>query len=167
MERSKSLSIKSIRRYKLFVVINISILFLFYVGFQLIEGGVFGIIVALAYLFTMIFYWYPSIGKSLKKLKEVSYDGKNLYVQESGYEIQIPFQEVRDVEIISLDGLYKFNLYHHDQFGKEVVCKPSLWYPLNFKRVDKELNRIRYLIRKAKWSQRELDEDSNQLPSSS
>ena len=48
-----------------------------------------------------------------------------------------------------MDGLYKFKLYHHDQFGSEVVCKPSIWYPFNYKRIDAELNRIRSYVRKA------------------
>ncbi|MEM6642159.1 MAG: hypothetical protein AAF616_04190 [Bacteroidota bacterium] len=90
MERSKSLSIKSVRRYKLFVIVSISQLFLAYVLVHLAQGSIYGVIVALAYVATMVFYWYPSIGKSLRKLKEVSYDSKNLYVKEGDYEIQIP-----------------------------------------------------------------------------
>ncbi len=88
-------------------------------------------------------------------LKEISYDSSNLYIHEADYEIQIPYYQVRDVEIISLGGLYKFHLYHSDQFGKEVLCKPSIWYPLNYKKVDKELDRIRAMIKK---SHREYNE---------
>ncbi|MEO9484678.1 MAG: hypothetical protein ABJG47_14565 [Ekhidna sp.] len=149
MERSKSLSINSVKRYKFFLMGSLSIMFLAYMTLYLIDGDLYGVVMVVVYLALMIFYWYPNIGKFLKKIKEVSYDKENLYVQEGTYEIQIPFHEVKDIEIVSLDGLYKFKLYQSDQFGDEVICKPSLWYPLNYKKVDAELNRIRGLVRKA------------------
>lgn len=72
---------------------------------------------------------------------------------------------MKDVEIISLDGLYKFRLYHHDQFAKEVVCKPSIWYPLNFRKVDKELDRIRSWVRRAHHEFKEETYSANELQS--
>lgn len=99
-------------------------------------------------------------------IKEVSHDKENLYVKEGTYEIQIPFYQVKDVEILSLDGLYKFHFFHHDQFGKEVICKPSLWYPLNFRKIDKELDQLRFLVRKAHLEYKD-DVNSNALASSS
>ncbi len=96
-----------------------------------------------------------ALSKSYKdtygKIKEISYDEENLYVHEQDYEIQIPYHQVKDVEIISLGGLYKFTLLRHDQFGREVICKPSIWYPLNYRKIDKKLNKIRSMIRKAQW----------------
>ncbi|MEQ8626024.1 hypothetical protein [Ekhidna sp.] len=149
MERSKSLSIRSVKRYKLFLIAMVTLFFGFYVIYYTKMSGLFGILMAIIYVGLMVFYWYPNIGKFLRKIKEVSYDNENLYVREGDYEIQIPFYQVKDIEIISMDGLYKFKLYHHDQFGSEVVCKPSIWYPFNYKRIDAELNRIRSYVRKA------------------
>ncbi|MEP0985198.1 hypothetical protein [Ekhidna sp.] len=149
MERSKSLSVKSIKAYKLLLIGAVSFLFIFYVLINSSRGGLFGILSAITYVFIMIFYWYPNLTKFFRQIKEVAYDQENLYVKEGSYEIQVPFHQVKDIEIVSLDGLYKFKLYHNDQFGDEVICKPSLWYPLNYKKIDAELNRIRALVRKA------------------
>lgn len=149
MERSKSLSIKAVQSYKLFLISIVSVLFITYVVIYATERGIIGILAAATYIILMMFYWFPNLKKFLNQIKEVAYDKENLYVKEGDYEIQIPFYEVKDIEILSLDGLYKFKLYHHDQFGDEVICKPSIWYPLNYKKVDAELNRIRSLVRKA------------------
>lgn len=114
MERSKSLSIKSIKWYKIIVSSLLSVAVLAYVIAMGLSGGVFGWIMALSYLAMGIFIWIPRQKEFIRKLKEISYDNKNLYVKEGDYEIQIPFHSVKDVEILSLDGLYKFHLYHHD-----------------------------------------------------
>lgn len=95
-----------------------------------------------------VFYWLPQTRKFHSTIKEVSYDSSNLYVKEGNYEILVPFHGIKDIELVSADGLYKFTLYPPDQFGREVICKPSIWYPLNYKRIDKELNRIRAMVRK-------------------
>lgn len=149
MERSTSLSIKSIKQYKYLLIVFFSILGLLYSTSFFTRYDPLNLILGAGWFALLIFYWYPNVGKFLKKIKEVSYDKENLYVKEGAYEIQVPFHEVKDIEIVSLDGLYKFKLYHNDQFGNEVICKPSLWYPLNYKKVDTELNRIRALVRKA------------------
>ncbi|MEQ6168649.1 hypothetical protein AAOE16_15745 [Ekhidna sp. MALMAid0563] len=165
MERSKSLSIRSVKRYKLFLIAMVTLFFGFYVIYYTKMSGLFGILMAIIYVGLMVFYWYPNIRKFLRKIKEVSYDNENLYVREGDYEIQIPFYQVKDIEIISMDGLYKFKLYHHDQFGSEVVCKPSIWYPFNYKRIDAELNRIRSYVRKAHREYKEQIGLDRSLPS--
>lgn len=82
-------------------------------------------------------------------MKDISYDDAHLYINENGVEEQIPFYEIRDVEIVSLNGICKFNFFNIQLHGGAVTCKTSMWYPLNFKKVDKEFNRVRALIRKA------------------
>lgn len=149
MERTKSLSIQSVKRYKVVTAIVLSLLMLAYIYIMGFSDNWTSKLIAVSYILMGIFVYWPRVKDFLKKIKEVSYDKENLYVKEGAYEIQIPFYEIKDIEIMSLDGLYKFTLYHHDQFGNEVICKPSLWYPLNYKRIDAELNRIRSLVRKA------------------
>jgi len=105
--------------------------------------------------YILIFYrsW-----KSFKLLKQVSYDEQNLYVQQDDFESQIPFYRIKNVELISLDGVYKFVLIDNDQFGDTVLCKPSIWYPFTYKKVDKELQEIRNRIAKVKelyWQDRD------------
>ncbi|WP_420578424.1 hypothetical protein [Ekhidna sp.] len=165
MERSKSLTTRAFAIYKITLVV---ILFLF-VGFYAIthiqKGGWFGYLIGFGYPFLVMAYWYPSFLRRIKSMKELSYDSENLYVKEKNYEIQIPYHLVKDVEIVSLDGLYKFKLFQHDQFGDEIVCKPSIWYPLNYKRIDAELNRIRSYVRKAHRVYKEQIGSDRSLPS--
>lgn len=165
MERTKSLSVKGVRRYKILGYTGILMMLLLYVFTGLTRGDTFGLIISAAMGLMVIFYWYPNIGKFLANLREVSYDSENLYVIQDNMETQIPFTEIRDVEIVSLDGLYKFNLFSESAFGKEILCKPSVWHPLNYPKVDKELNRVRGLIRKTHAEYREQVTDKNQLAS--
>lgn len=165
MKRTKSLTIKSIKIYKGITVGLITAIFLSYFVMNLMDRGLFGLLLAGSYVIIMIFIWFPSIKSFISKLKEVSYDDDHLYVKEGDYEIQIPFHQIKDIEIISMDGLYKFKLYHNDQFGDEVICKPSIWYPLNYKKIDKELNRIRSMVRKAHMNYKEQINATNTLAS--
>ncbi len=165
MERSKSLSIHSVKTYKIFTIVTLSGFVIFYIFFLGLSDSLFNWILAAGYVVLSVFIWFPQYKKFFSKIKEVAYDTENLYVKEGDYEIQIPFHQVKDIEIISFDGLYRFKLYHHDQFGSEVICKPSLWYPFNYKRVDAELNRIRSLVRKAHWDYKDQIGVDKALPS--
>ena len=164
-ERSKSLSIKNVKAYKIFLLSSLAVFVIAYALFSIHSGDWSGIFIAIIYPIILVRFWFPQMKKSLNKLKELSYDKENLYVMEKGYEIQVPFHQVKDIEIMSTDGLYKFTLYHNDQFGNEVTCKPSLWYPLNYKRIDKELNRIRMMVRKAHQNYKEQIENNKSLAS--
>ena len=44
--------------------------------------------------------------------------------------------EGKIIEITSLDGMYRFNLMDQEVFGPYILCKTSMWYPFNFKKVD-------------------------------
>lgn len=164
-ERSKSISIKYVKAYKIFLMGLMTAFVVFYAILSGISGDWLGIAISIVYPILLVAFWFPQMKKSLDRMKELSYDSENLYVMEDGYEIQIPFHQVKDIEIMSIDGLYKFTLYHHDQFGNEVTCKPSLWYPLNYKRIDKELNRIRAMVRKAHHNYKEQIDGDKSLAS--
>ncbi len=99
--------------------------------------------------FTGIFYlafWgyfaYKAISMILK-LKNISYDDSSVYYEKKGFEVQIPFEEIRDIEIKTVTGIYNINLYRPSQDGKKVPFKMSLWYPLNFKAQDEKVDVLR------------------------
>lgn len=165
MERSKSLSINSIKKYKLFSAAVLTAFVIAYILLLGVSNKWSNWVIAGIYIGFSVFVYWPKMRDFFRKIKEVSYDRENLYVKEGEYEIQVPFYEVKDIEIVSLDGLYKFKLYHHDQFGNEVICKPSLWYPLNYKRIDAELNRIRALVHKAHHEYMKRTDSERTLPS--
>ena len=146
MRRTKSISIKSIRLYKAALYCFLLAYFLAYSGFYIMEYRWLGILMVVVVVVASVYFWYPGLSKNLNRLKELSYDNENLYIIEKGVEEQIRFCEVKDVEIVSLDGIYQFNFFDKQLHNGAVRCKTSMWYPLNFRTVDKELNRVRGLI---------------------
>ena len=157
-----TLTTKAIRIYKIIIIALIALAGMVYIYLGADIAGIWGV---LMYGVFIVFMAKKYFNETYSKIKEVSYDEQSLYVKEGEYQIQIPFYQVKDIEIISMDGLYKFKLYHHDQFGDEVVCKPSIWYPFNYKRIDAELNRIRSYVRKAHREYKEQIGLDRSLPS--
>ncbi len=130
-----------------------------------LDGSIIGWVFGVGYAVILIAYWFPSALKTIKQMKNLSYDDENLYVLEDGVEEQIPFEQVKDVEIMSLNGIYRFNFFNKDLHDGFVTCKTSMWYPLNYPAVDKELNRVRALIRKSHQNYRDKIGNENRLAS--
>lgn len=157
MQRIKTLTSGSLQTYKfglyiLFFVIMPTILI---VALSTIGLGkaierfnqpifyAFGIPMILAYV-----YSFYSFFKDLNRVRYVEYDDANLYVSHNDYQIQIPFEEIKEVNIVT--GGFLFLLYKKTQVGMEVLGLPSIWYPLTYKKVDAEMNRVRQMIAKRK-----------------
>jgi hypothetical protein len=157
MQRTKTLISKNLQNYKRGWIVIYFVIFPILVLFILILADVEKLIEKynqpFYYAFTlpMIFaytYSFYSNFKELKKVLYVEYDDANLYVSHNDYQIQIPFEEVKELNIVT--GGYLFRLYKRTQVGNEILCLPSIWYPLNYKKVDNEINRVRALIAKRK-----------------
>jgi hypothetical protein len=148
MERTKSISIKNLRLYKAFSMFLFGLWAFSYI-FRFYDFGVLGWIMSAIFFAFAVYYWNPRLGQNLNRLKEIAYDSENLYIIENETEEQIPFIAIRDVEIVSLGGIYRFNFLDKNLHKGWITCKTSMWYPFNFKTVDKELNRVRALIAKA------------------
>lgn len=80
----------------------------------------------------------------------VEFDDEFLYVLRKNQDLIIPLENIESVEIATVGGVYKVNLYHADQLGKEFYFKQSLWYPFNYKRCDDLVNVLRKNISQAK-----------------
>ena len=81
--------------------------------------------------------------KLLRSLKNISYDESSIYYERDGYEVQIPFEVVKNIEIKTLTGIYTINLYGKGQDGDKISFRTSMWYPLNFKKKDEKVNELR------------------------
>ena len=97
------------------------------------------------------------------KLKNVSYDKSSIYYNKKGYEVQVPFEDIKEVRIQSLTGIYGILLYTPSQGEKEIYFKTSLWYPLNFQKKDDMVNELRDQIDRHKRTLKEKNFSS--LPS--
>ena len=95
-------------------------------------------------------YFFYLLIKLNGKLQHVEFDDEFLYVVQRNQDMIIPLENVESVEIVSLGGVYKVNLYRAEQLGKEFYFKPSLLYPLNYKVKDKLVNLLRRNIDLAK-----------------
>lgn len=85
-----------------------------------------------------------------RKVFHVEFDHEFLYVIQKNQDILIPLENIKDVEIVSLGGVYKITLYAKDQLGDLIYFKPSLLYPFNFKSKDKLVDVLRHNIDEAK-----------------
>jgi hypothetical protein len=98
-------------------------------------------------LYGWIFYMLLRIAS---KLQQVYFDDDFMYVYLRKQDYIIPLENIESVEIESLGGVYKVNLYHPEQLGKEFYFKTSLLYPLNAKKKDALVNVLRKKIDLAK-----------------
>ena len=48
----------------------------------------------------------------------------------------IPLENIKEVDIKSLGGVYEVELFNAEQLGKKFYFKPSLLYPFNLKKKD-------------------------------
>lgn len=103
--------------------------------------------IAMAITYGWIFYLLIRI---TVKVHHVEFDDEFLYVLRKNQDLIIPLENIESVEIATIGGVYKVNLYHADQVGKEFYFKQSLWYPLNYKRCDALVNVLRRNIESAK-----------------
>ena len=160
--RTRSLTTKTIRIYKGATSLLMTSLILGMAYFRLEHGSFIGLLMLIPYLYFLYRIW-----NNMKLLKEVSYNNHSLFVKQKEFEIEIPLYRIKDVELISLDGIYKFKLHDVDQFGDTVYCKPSAWYPFTYRKVDDELRELRKMIdiEKEKYWNARLSESESALPS--
>lgn len=160
--RTKSLTIKTIKLYRYTILAIAGSIILWLVIYRVLNNELFG---AVLFLGLYGFYFYRILS-GLKLIKEISYDEHSIYVKEKDFEIEIPMYRIKEVTLVSIDGVYKFTLIDSDQFGETVFCKPSVWYPFSHRRVDEELRQLRKKIDKVKeeyWLARQNEADL-QLP---
>ncbi len=143
MQRTKTLTTYTIKVYKSIVLILVACIMMFLLLRSNNRLTSLLFVAQYAYLFYFVL-------RGVFGIKYVEYDNANLYVNHNDYQVQVPFEEIKEVKLMSIDGVYKFILYKKGQLGKEVLCKPSIWYPFNYSKVDNELHRIRGLIYKRK-----------------
>lgn len=144
MQRTKTLTTKHVKAY------NIGLLVLMCVSILVIVFSIISDRISSTLFIVTVPMIYPMIIqiRTMRRIKHVEYDDTNLYVFHNDYQIQIPFEDVREVNLET--GGYVFKLYKKTQVGKEVLCLPSIWYPFNYKKVDAEMNRVREMIAKRK-----------------
>ncbi|MBL7871795.1 MAG: hypothetical protein JNM78_09310 [Cyclobacteriaceae bacterium] len=115
------------------------------VGSFLESGRYFNTITTIGYTAFFIFGWI----RINRNVHRVEFDEEFLYVLQKGQDILIPLENIKEVEIKSLGGVYEVELFTPEQLGKKFYFKPSLLYPFNFKKKDSLVDILRSNINKA------------------
>ena len=137
--RTELISTSRLKKFKKFyniIIISINILGLGISLPLIIQGENY---ILLLYL-PVIWYFSFNAAQQSKKLKTISFDDSSVYYEKDGYEVQIPFEDIKSIE------LYKgwsINLYRPTQDGDQIFFQPSVWYPLNFRKKDAEIDKLR------------------------
>ncbi|NJN41310.1 MAG: hypothetical protein HC811_02785 [Flammeovirgaceae bacterium] len=154
-KRIKNLSTRWLKPFKV-LAIGIYVTFcLMLLWMVLQEPGLKNIIFSLLQ-FGIYFYGGYFLIRMSAKLYHVEFDDEFLYVLSRKQDLIIPLENIRSVEISTLGGTYKVNLFNPEQLGAEFYFKPSLLYPLNYKIKDATVNLLRRNIDLAKRKQTKL-----------
>jgi hypothetical protein len=84
-----------------------------------------------------------------RNVHRVEFDEEYLYVILRGQDMLIPLENIKEVDIKSIGGVYEVELYTPEQLGDKFYFKPSLLYPFNYKKKDDLVNVLRKNINKA------------------
>lgn len=95
-------------------------------------------------------YLFYRLMQLTAKLYRVEFDAEFLYVLQRKQDIVIPLENIESVEIATLGGVYKVNLFHPEQLGDHFYFKLSLFYPVNARSKDALVNVLRKNIDLAK-----------------
>lgn len=88
-------------------------------------------------------YFFFRLMKMTSKLYRVEFDNDFLYVLLKNQDMVIPLENIESVEISTVGGVYKVNLFHPEQLGDHFYFKMSLFYPLNYQSKDELVNVLR------------------------
>lgn len=97
------------------------------------------------YIFFFIYLWF----RMNRNVHRVEFDEDYLYVIQKGQDILIPLENIKEVDIKTMGGVYEVELYAAEQLGKKFYFKPSLLYPFNYKEKDTQVNILRRNINRA------------------
>lgn len=142
-QRIKSLSTRYLAFYKISVLVLLVGLAAFF-AFHSINA--FSSLPIASFYFLFLIYGWIRINRNVHR---VEFDDEFLYVILKGQDMVIPLENIKEVDIKSLGGVYEVELFTAEQLGKKFYFKPSLLYPFNFKKKDALVNVLRSNINRA------------------
>jgi hypothetical protein len=148
-KRINSLSTRYLGFYKNSVLVIlvgfVGFLVFAWVSSFLESGRYFNSITTIGYTMFLMYGWF----RINRNVHRVEFDDEYLYVLQLDQDILIPLENIKEVEIKSLGGVYEVELFNPEQLGKKFYFKPSLLYPFNFKKKDAQVDILRSNINKA------------------
>jgi len=148
-QRIKSLSTRYLGFYKnsvLMVLIGFVLFFIFLALQAYLQEKHFFNSLFNVFYFGFFTYGWLRINRNVHR---VEFDEDYLYVILRGQDMLIPLENIKEVDIKTLGGVYEVELYTAEQLGKKFYFKPSLLYPFNYKKKDFLVNVLRTNINRA------------------
>ena len=102
--------------------------------------------------FFLIYSWF----KAHIKVYRVEFDDEYLYIIRRKGDVLIPLENVKDIEMRTLGGMWRVDLYYADIVGDHFYFKPSLLYPFNYKSKDHLVNLLWKKIEMAKSKKQQI-----------
>lgn len=126
--RIRNLSTRYLELYRYGFVVVIVAFGVALVHSILQTGGFYSIILC-SYI---IYRWL----KVHTKVFRVEFDDNYLYILKRKQDVLIPLENIKDVELKSFSGVWRVDLFYEDVIGDHFYFKPSLFYPLNYRKKD-------------------------------
>ena len=148
--RIRNLSTRYLIYYKSlgYLLISASAIFIvsLYLERDFKKEGYFGGAFSFGYVIYGCFLWW----NVNKRVYYVEFDDEFMYLTQKGHDLVIPLENIKDVNLASLEGVYRVDLYAKELFGDKFYFKPSLLYPFNHKKKEAVVNILWANIEKAK-----------------
>lgn len=107
-------------------------------------------------IFFLIYLWI----RMNRNVHRVEFDDEYLYVIRKDQDLVIPLENIKEIDIKTLGGVYEVELFQAEQLGKKFYFKPSLLYPINYKKKDEMVNVLRRNINAAYQKKQEYVRNS-------
>lgn len=159
-QRIKSLSTRYLGFYKL----SIPVILILFVGFLVWgafqsyreSGRWFTNVYMIGWFGFLVWGWF----RMNRNVHRVEFDDEYLYVIQKGQDILIPLENIKEVDIKTLGGVYEVELYQAEQLGLRFYFKPSLLYPFNYKKKDELVNVLRRNMNRAQQKKVEFQKNA-------
>jgi hypothetical protein len=137
--------------FGVYVSLSIAIVYMFITRGEGLMSILLGLFNAACYC-----YFFFLLIRVTSKLYQIEFDVDFLYVLMKEQDLIIPLENIESVEISTLGGVYKVNLFHPEQLGQHFYFKLSMWYPLNYQSKDELVNVLRRNIDRAKSRKQDI-----------
>lgn len=153
--RVRNLSTRYLKFYKLSVTLVLAGFIIALVWNGITEyrrtGRSSSILIPFTYIY-LIYVWY----RVNRSVHHVEFDDDFLYVMLNQQDLVIPLENIKDVNLVSMGGVYRVDLYTKDLIGDKFYFKPSLLYPFNHKKKEAIVDILWSNINRAKQKARPI-----------
>jgi hypothetical protein len=157
--RIRNLSTRYLAVYKNSVPVVMIMLMGSYFGYGYFEykrdGHISQLLMPLNFSYLFYIWWLVN-----RKIYHVEFDQDFLYVIQKNQDLIIPLENIKDVNLVSMGGVYKVELYTKELFGDTFYFKPSLLYPFNHKKKEALVDVLWANIEKAKSKKQDFQRNA-------